>query len=270
MSIPAPNDPLRGFAAPLEPGGQASLYGPPPWRFHGRMLTVFLRADPREFAARIPAPLRGHTDPILRVSSYEMVCDYGFGPAFTARHPELAHFRETGVSLFVDHAGVGGHYCAFIWCDGDAEIAVGREMYGWPQVSGQMWLTRPPHGRSWRAGDEIASLVSRAGRPVLEILATLERPGDVDLGLPLFQDFYTMTVLPSPERPEVERRITCTRMLDVQIDDAWSGSANIRFHAPELAWLEHAIVLGARTNLIAWTKPYGKVIHREVVPVGGA
>ncbi len=168
----------------------------------------------------------------------------------------------------MEHAGIGGHYCAFIWCDGDAEIAVGREMYGWPQVTGQMWLTRPPHGRSWRAGDEIASLVSRAGRPVLEILATLERPGDLDLGLPLFQDFYTMTVLPSPERPEAERRITCTRMLDVQLDEPWSGRANIRFHAPELAWLEHATVLGARTNRIAWTKPYGKVIHREVVPVG--
>ncbi len=69
MSTSARNDPLRGFAAPLDPGGQAPLYGPPPWRFHGRMLTVFLRTDPGEFAARIPAPLRGQIDPMLRVSS---------------------------------------------------------------------------------------------------------------------------------------------------------------------------------------------------------
>lgn len=258
---------MKGYAAPLDPRGTASLYGPPPWHFHGRMLTVFLRADPAALAAHVPAPLVPYSQPIVRVSTYEMACDYGLGPQFAVRRPELAHFCETGVSLFVEHDGIRGNYCAFIWCDGDAEIAVGREMYGWPQVLGQMWLTRPPHGRSWRRGDEMASLVSRAGRPVLEVLATLEREGDLDLGLPPFLDFYTMTVLPSPERPELERRIVRTRMHDVQLDEPWSGSARIVFHAPELAWLANAQVLGARTNRIAWAKPYGIVIHREIAPL---
>jgi acetoacetate decarboxylase len=266
MSGTGRDDALRGFSAPLSPDGKASLYGPPPWRFHGRMLTVFLRADAHAFARHVPSPLAPYAQPIVRVSTYEMACDYGFGPGFAARRPELANFCETGVSLFVEHAGVRGNYCAFIWCDGDAEIAVGRELYGWPQVLGEMWLTRPPLGRSWRPGDEIASLVSRAGRPVLEILATIERSGDLALGLPPFLDFYTMTALPSPERPEVERRIVRTRMLDVALEDPWSGSARVEFHAPELAWLQNAEILGARTNLIGWSKPFGEVVSREVVP----
>lgn len=257
---------LRGYAAPLDPQGGASLYGPPPWHFHGRMLSVFLRADPKLLAAHVPSPLVPYAKPYVRVSTYEMVCDYGLGREFAVRRPELAHFCETGISLFVEHKGVRGNYCAFIWCDGDAEIAVGREMYGWPQVRGQMWLTRPPHGRSWRKGDEIASLVSRAGRTVLEILATVERKGDLDLELPPFLDFYTMTVLPSPERPEAERRIVRTRMQHVRLDGIWSGRASVKFHASELAWLANAEVLGARTNQVAWVKPYGAIVHRDNLP----
>ncbi len=258
---------LRGYAAPLNPGGDASLYGPPPWHFRGRMLTLFLRADPQAIAAHVPAPLAPYTKPYVRVSTYEMVCDYGLGADFAARRPELAHFCETGVSLFVEHGGLLGNYCAFIWCDGDAEISVGREMYGWPQLLGKMWLTRPPYGRTWRPGDEIASLVSRAGRTILETLATVERDGDLALDLPPFLDFYTMTVLPSPERAETERRIVRTRMQEMRQDGMWSGRASAKFHAPELAWLRDAEVLGARTNLVSWAKPYGTVIHREVNPV---
>jgi acetoacetate decarboxylase len=258
---------MKGYAAPLDPQGIASLYGPPPWHFRGRMLTTFLRADPRDVAAHVPAPLRPFAKPYVRVSTYEMACDYGFGPGFVARRPELAHFCETGVSLFVEHDGVLGNYCAFIWCDGDAEISIGREMYGWPQVLGKMWLTRPPRASGWRAGDEIASLLSRAGRSVLEMLATVERPGDLDLGLPPFEEFYTMTVLPHPERAETERRIVRTRMIDPRLDDMWSGKATVKFHAPELAWLNKAEVLGARTNLVSWAKPYGKVVYTEVKPV---
>jgi hypothetical protein len=75
-----------------------------------------------------------------------------------------------------------------------------------------------------------------------------------------------MTALPSPERPVVERRIVRTRMLDVALEDPWSGSARVEFHAPGLAWLKDAEILGARTNLIGWAKPFGEVVSREIVP----
>lgn len=99
---------------------------------------------------------------------------------------------------------------------------------------------------------------------MLEILATVEREGDLDLGLAPFLDFYTMAVLPSPEGPKTERRIVRTRMQDVRLDGMWSGRASVTFHAPELAWLAHAEVLGARTNQVAWVKPYGTIVHRDI------
>ena len=154
---------MKGYAAPLDPRGTASLYGPPPWHFHGRMLTVFLRADPAALAAHVPAPLVPYSQPIVRVHLRDGL---RLRPRAAIRRapPGLAHFCETGVSLFVEHDGIRGNYCAFI-CAMAMEIAVGREMYGWPQLLGEMWLTRPPHGRSWRRGDEMArSSVGRGAR----------------------------------------------------------------------------------------------------------
>ena len=31
---------MKGFVAPRDPSGLASLYGPPPWHFAGRSITV--------------------------------------------------------------------------------------------------------------------------------------------------------------------------------------------------------------------------------------
>ena len=57
-------------------------------------------------------------------------------------------------------------------------------------------------------------------------------------------------------------------MLDVALEGLWSGSARVEFHAPELAWLRDAEVLGARTNAVGWTKPYGETVSREIVRPG--
>lgn len=265
-----PGMPQRGYAAPLSPTGDASLYGAPPWHFMGRVATVYLRCDPDWIRAHVPPPLIPIVQPIVRVSVYDMSCDYGLGESFRTRHPEESSFREGGVSLFVEHEGVAGHYCAFIWCDNDAEIAVGREMYGWPQRYGQFAITRPPHRRDWRPGDVLVGRASRYGRQVFDLEMEIERSGDVDVGVPAFQNFYTMTALPSPEAGGgVTHTVVCTAMQDIRIDDLWAGRGRVVFHAPELAGLATAQPIGARLHDVAWAKPYGKVVHRAIVPVEG-
>lgn len=259
-------DALRGFAAPLDPHGRASLYGAPPWHFAGRVITVVLRVDPAWIAAHVPAPLAPIAENILRVSVYDMSCDYGLGETFRVEHPEESCFREGGVSLFVQHGGVTGHYCAYIWCDNDAEIAIGREMYGWPQRYGQFAITPRPHCRAWQPGDRVVGRASRYGREVFDLEVTAERPSDLDLGLPAFENFYTMTALPSPEAGGgVARTVVCTKMEGIRIQDLWSGPAKIRFHAPELQALNEAKVVGGRMHEVAWAKPFGKIVHHEVV-----
>jgi len=269
MSKPIESPSLRGYAAPLDPRGVSTLYGPPPWHFRGRLATVYLRCDPAWIAAQVPAPLKPAAGPIARLSIYDMECDYGLGPDFVARRPEEAQFREGGVSLFVEHDGLPGLWSAFIWCDNDSEIAVGREMYGWPQRLGQFTLTRKPFRRDWRPGDVMVGRCSRYGRPVYDLEVDVERAGDVDLALPAFADFYTMTALPSPEAGGgVTRTIVRTRMEDVKLEDIWSGRGAATVHVPELAGLANAEPLGARLHDVSWTKPYGRIVHRETVPAG--
>ena len=68
---------LRGFSAPLDPSGRASLYGPTPWRFKGRSLTVVASCDPDAIAALTPAPLEPipdapvrHTDDLIGLMAW--------------------------------------------------------------------------------------------------------------------------------------------------------------------------------------------------------
>jgi acetoacetate decarboxylase len=259
---------LRGYAAPHDPTGRFSLYGPPPWRFHGRILSVFLGCDPEWLARMVPAPLLPYTPAIARLSIYELTCDYGLGDEFVATRPELANFREGGLSLYVTHHGRPGLWSAFIWCDNDAEIAVGRELYGWPQLSGQFAMTARPYRRSWRAGDTLTALASRHGRPLFELGLDVARRGDVDLALPPFNDFYTMRVIPGITAEEgVTRTLVCTRMSEISVEELWSGTGRIRIDCPELAPLATARVLGARTHDLAWTKPHGEVVHRDTLPL---
>jgi acetoacetate decarboxylase len=260
------NSALRGYAAPLDPTGRASLYGPPPWRFHGRILSVFLACDADWLARMVPAPLRPYSPAIARLSIYELTCDYGFGAAFTAERPELANFCEGGLSLYVEHNGKPGLWSAFIWCDNDAEIAVGREIYGWPQLLGSFAITRKPYRRDWRAADRLTALASRYGRTLFELGMSVERAGDLDIAIPPFTDFYTMSVLPGVARADgIARTIVRTRMDDVSIEGIWSGAGSVKIHCAELEALASARVLGARTHDLAWSKPHGHVVHRDAV-----
>ena len=65
----------------------------------------------------------------------------------------------------------------------------------------------------------------------------------------------------------MRRRLFRTPMYDVALDHTWSGSAEVRFAAPELGFLEDARPLGGRWSTIAWTKPYPEqLVLEERVP----
>jgi hypothetical protein len=53
-----------------------------------------------------------------------------------------------------------GQYCAYLLCTTDAELAVGREFYGWAQKFGAMSLTRRPLA-GCQSSDIVTGLVTR-------------------------------------------------------------------------------------------------------------
>ena len=96
---------LKGFSAPLDPTGQSSLYGPPPWNFSGRSVTLIVDCDQSAIAKLVPKPLTIIPDSPVRFTIHELICDIGFGTDFAASHPERCLVREAvgGASCEREH-----------------------------------------------------------------------------------------------------------------------------------------------------------------------
>lgn len=262
-------DRLVGASAPLDPTGSASLYGPPPWHFAGCSLTVIARCDAAAVAALIPAPLRPWGEPLVRFSVHWLACDLGFGRAWAQAHPEASQFHEAVVGIAVEDDAGAGYWDPFLWCDSDAELAVGREVYGWPQRQGTIALTRPHAIDGWQAGDRVTGLVSRLGRPVFEARAKLEGPGELDVPTPAFVRFFTERALPDPVSGRVVRELFASEMADMRRSDVWRGDGELDLTAPELAPLRPQAIVGARWNRIAWTKQGSTLVARREQAVTG-
>lgn len=249
----------RAFAAPIHPA--ASLYGPPPWRFAGRSLTVIAECDVAAIAALVPAPLRPW-GALVRFSVHALHCDLGFGWDWAQANPQRSQFHEAVVGIAVEHDGRVGHWDPFLWTDGDAELAVGREMYGWPQRLGTMALTMPHPLHGIRAGDRVAGRVARLTEPVFACEARLEREGDLDVPQPPFVGFYTERALPDPASRRLVRELFFSRMEEVTIADLRSGPAELVLHAPELRALGPLRVLGGKAHAVAWVKAGSELVRR--------
>jgi acetoacetate decarboxylase len=239
----------RAFAAPIHP--DATLYGAPPWRFTGRSLTVLAECD--GVAALVPALLRPVSD-VVRFSVHELQCDLGFGWDWAQRNPHRSQFREAVVGIAVEHDGRVGHWDPFLWTDGDAELAVGREMYGWPQRLGHMALTAPHPIRGAAIGDHVAGRVGRLTEGVFSCGVTLEREGEPDVPQPPFVGFFTERALPDPARRLLVRELFFSEMRGVQVSGVFSGPATLDLIAPELRALGPRRVLAGKVNAVAWVK----------------
>ena len=261
-------DDWRGFSLPQDSTGELALYGPPPWHFEGVSASIFLSYDSQRAAALVPPPLKLFGDPVARLSVHDLVCDYGLGEEFVQRNPDIALLGEAVVGFLVEHDGVVGQWCPYLWCTTDAEFAVGREFYGWSQQIGEMCLTRKPF-RGWRSGDAISGLVSRGNRAVFELEISLDNTGEDPREMFPTQStanhHYTQTALPDPVEPEIiRRRLYRTAMQDVEISDTWFGTGQVQIAAPELEFLVDSVPLGGRWSTISWTKPYpDQLVHEE-------
>lgn len=264
----------RGFSAPLGADGRFALYGPPPWKFEGYAASVSLRLDLRGL---VPPPLEVAEDPVVRLTVLDFVCDCGHGESFAQMHPDLAQQTEAVVGIAVTLDGEPGYWPALLWCSSDAEMAVGREMYGWAQRRGSVSLTREPR-RGWRDGDVATALVRRGDRAVFAFTVSLrgtvgDGPASSDpatmtshIGrLPIF----TQTALADPMHPGmVERRMVATDIENVKSGPVWHGPAELDISSPELAFLRGAEVVEGRWHRQSWTKPYAARVVSTVAELG--
>ena len=258
---------LKGFSAPLDTSGHASLYGPTPWNFLGRSLNLVAVCNVAEIARLVPSPLVPLAGAPVRFTIHELVCDIGFGSEFASYHPERTLVREAVVALAVSYEGVEGFYDPFLYCDSDAEIAVGREMFGWPQLGATIWLTPPNPIEGVQYKDRMTGKVSRLGKPVFQISMEVDDKDSSWDNVPSFTTFYTMRVLPNPETGSRTIEIFQSHMENIKIHEPQFGQGELKVEAPELISLKASNGGPSRCNAIRWTKNTSKCIYREILPV---
>lgn len=246
-------DRRHGIAAPLNPGAGNAFYGPPPWQFAGRSLTVIARTTQECVAALLPPELEPVDEPLIRFSAHWLQCDLGLGWDFVAAHPERAQMHEAVIGVAASHAGTPGFFDPYLWCDSDAEIAVGREMYGWPQRYGSIAVSLPHPVHGIRRGDRLTGRVVQHGTPAFDLSVSMEREAPLGIG-PAFVRFYTERILPDPDRGISVRDVFASDMRDVVVGNCWSGAATLNLAAPELAGIVVEDVVGGQANHVAWIK----------------
>lgn len=241
----------------------AGLYGAPPWRFAGRSITVLARCDAAGIAALTPVPLAPWGDAVVRFSVHDLVCDLGRGWAWAQANPAESCFREAVIGIAVEHRGRIGFWDPFLWTDSDAEMAVGREFYGWPQRLGRIDMTPPHPLLGWRDGDLAAGRVSRLGAPAFDLSVRLEREGPPDVKQPPFEGFFLERILPDPVDAARLHQVFFARMQDVTTQGIRSGPATLALHAPELAGLGAPQPLGGQVHAVSWTKALAEHVHDD-------
>ncbi len=266
----------RAFSAPAAFGGRHALYGPPQWHFEGYASRVVARCDPAILAPYVPSPLQVDEEGIVHISAFDLVCDCGLGPDFVLENPDLSQVKEVVIGVMARHDGEPAYWPPFLWTDNDAEIAVGREMYGWQQRRGEISLSRQPF-RGWRSGDPVVVRALRGNRSLFDFRISLDgpveaasasapaKPQDSHVGrLYIFTD----ATLVHPVSGSMTRRMVRTGIEDVRISDEWEGTPSLQIHAPELEFLRDATLLSGRWHKISFTKPAATDVVREVTTPG--
>ena len=262
------------FAAPAAYGGRHALYGPPKWHFEGYASRVVARCDPAILAPYVPAPLKIDDEGIVHISAFDFVSDCGLGPDFVLENPDLSKVGEAVIGVMARYNGEPAYWPLYLWTDSDAEIAVGREMYGWQQRRGEISLSRQPF-RGWRSGDPVVARTLRGHRSVFEFRLSLDGPvepaseaGGANQSHIGRMYIFTDATLVHPVTGSLTRRMVRTGIEDVRISDEWQGTPSLQIHAPELEFLGDATMLSGRWHKISLTKPAAADVVREVTGLG--
>ena len=211
MSLPH----AEGWAIPFN----APFYPPlPAWYRNVQFQQVFFRADPGAIARFLPEPL----EPSPGGECLAVGILIPFSTAYGA-------FNEAALEIKATFRGEPGWYSAFVWHDGPAGIAAGREIYGTPKIFSDIEI-RFQH----------ATMLTRAsmgGIPVISV-STTSRTAIAPAELPAVAPSWRLKLIPRADRPEPAIKqliVGSSATLDLQVHAAYRGEGTVEFAPSPLA-----------------------------------
>jgi acetoacetate decarboxylase len=258
----------NGEACFLDVGGWAHPFGRAPWHFEGETLSVYVEAASGSLAPFFPAPLTLAGPPVFRLTVHALRSDCGLGREWAARNPRRSQFHEAVIAFNAEIDGVSGNWDPFMWTDAEAQLSVGRELYGFSMRLGEISMTRRPALNGWRSGDIVAAQACQDGRPIFSMAMELGKTGAEAAPVPVAGTpvFYSRRTLPRPGNPAVSDVELCrTTMQNLRLGEVWSGHGAFRIEHDRLSALADGKVLGARWSSFEMTKIPAEILGRWTV-----
>lgn len=237
---------LRGFTAPLSPGGRASLVPYPPWHYVGDFLVIEYWAAPAAVAAVLPAGLAPHPDTgrCAAVFADWQSCSGSGGELLDPSRSQYKEFFVVCNALLGDEEVTT---CPYIWVDRDFALARGW-IQGFPKKLGSVWMTRhhgldTPADPGLRPGSTYGGTCAAGERRLAEGTVTLERvsaDGPTHNGPPLLNVRHFARLEAGRHDEPAVHELVRARSRDRVASEIWEGSATLQlFEAPheELAAL---------------------------------
>jgi acetoacetate decarboxylase len=203
-------------------------YGPLPWSMSGSSLTVFFKLEsPEEARRRVPPMCDMDPDPIVRARFWELDYEPGLIADENQQASERPHFREAVIAFPVSFGDISGDYTAHMYADDPTYIAFGREVMGWPLMTGEIEI-HPPEARPPGSTTSLAATLMRGRQQLLRADVTLRHEAaPVTSPLPRW---LTWKLIPDVDG----RRAAISQLVEtgpsfVDWGPSWSGEGRLEF-----------------------------------------
>lgn len=235
----------RAFAMPLT----SPAYSPGPYRFVDReYLIITYRTDPAKLRAVVPEPLElDEREALVKYEFIRMPDSSGFGD-----------YTESGQVIPVSFRGRMGGYSHCMFLNGEAPIAGGRELWGFPKKLASPTLRT-------ETDTLVGTLDYGTVRIATGTMGYKHRPGDHAAVLSaLGEPNFLLKIIPHVDGTPRICELVEYHLEDIAVKGAWTGPAALDLASHALAPLAELPVLEvvSALHLVAdLTLGLGRVVH---------
>ncbi|MEI6590671.1 MAG: acetoacetate decarboxylase family protein [Actinomycetes bacterium] len=222
---------LKGFFAPLTPGGNSSIAPDMPWYYSGTLLTIEYLTDPQNVRNMLPPELEladDHPGAVAMIWADWQSCSTGSAELLD---PLRAQYLETFVVVRCKYEGKTYSRCIAIWVTKDYALARGF-FQGYPKKLGSIGVTRVfNHGKAaprLEPGAKFGASLAAYDHRLASAIVTLRQPSDGNgfvNGHPMLHSRWMPSITPGLGN-SLDQLITMSSA-DADLGQAWEGDAEL-------------------------------------------
>ncbi len=254
---------LKGFFAPLTPGGNSSIAPNMPWYYSGTLLTVEYLTDPQNVRNMLPPELELADENPGAVALIWADWQSCSTDGEELLDPLRSQYLETFAVVRCKYQGVTYSRCVAIWVTKDFALARGF-FQGYPKKLGSMGVTRVfNHGKAsprLEPGAKIGASLAAYDHRLASAVVTLREPSETNgfvNGHPMLHHRWVPSITPGAGN-SLDQIITMSGV-DFEGGQAWKGDAKLELHDSQ--WDELESILPVQKILAGYYREVGTTFN---------